>query len=345
MYVTNGNRHDTKPKQQLKKVAKHFITETEEDSNYRRIQRFLKEVELNYDEIAILIYEMFNFDKVTISIDRTNWKWGKEDINILMLSVVYKGIAIPLYWDLLDKKGNSNTQERIDLLAKFINNFGADKIEYILADREFIGEQWFTWLADKERDIKFCIRIRKNTKVLDTKGNSVQVQTLLTDVKQSIFTLHHLVKVHGCYVRIFAKRNIDGELMIIATNDIKQLNSITLYKKRWQIEVLFSCFKGRGFNLEETHVTEPNKIQKLIAVMSLAFCWCYKIGIEEDKSKPIQRKKHGRLSKSLFRLGLDLFHKALKQLLMFGRREYLIYLLSYVSLDLIPIRWNEVRKC
>ncbi|HAT8797519.1 TPA: IS4 family transposase, partial [Legionella pneumophila] len=30
--------------------------------------------------------------------DRTNWRWGKKDINILMLSVVYKGIAIPLFW-------------------------------------------------------------------------------------------------------------------------------------------------------------------------------------------------------------------------------------------------------
>ncbi len=57
----------------------------------------------------------------------------QKKINILMLSIVYKGIAIPLYWDLLDKRGNSNTDERISLLEKFINNFGVDKIEYYFA--------------------------------------------------------------------------------------------------------------------------------------------------------------------------------------------------------------------
>ncbi len=261
-----------------------------------------------------------------------------------MLSIVHKGIAIPLYWDLLDKKGNSNTKERTDLLKKFINNFGADKIEYVLADREFIGEQWFQWMTNKERNIKFCIRIRKNTKVIDSKGNSVQIHTLLDDVKQEVFQLPYLVKVHGCYVRIFATRNANGELMIVATNDLKQLNTIELYKKRWQIEVLFSCFKGRGFNLEETHLTDQNKIKKLLAVISLAFCWCYKMGIKENNVKPIKRKKHGRLSKSLLRLGLDYFHKALNKI-RFNRLEYLTYLLSYIDVKLKPMTWNMVQNC
>ena len=52
--------------------------------------------------------------------DRTNWQWGKKNINILMLSITYKGIAIPLFWSLLDKKGNSNTSERIALMERFI---------------------------------------------------------------------------------------------------------------------------------------------------------------------------------------------------------------------------------
>jgi hypothetical protein len=39
--------------------------------------------------------------------DRTNWKFGKVNINYLVLGVAYKGMAIPLFWDLLDKKGNS----------------------------------------------------------------------------------------------------------------------------------------------------------------------------------------------------------------------------------------------
>ena len=36
--------------------------------------------------------------------------------------------------------------------------FGKDRIVNVFADREFIGEKWFTWLI--ENDINFCIRVK-----------------------------------------------------------------------------------------------------------------------------------------------------------------------------------------
>lgn len=39
-----------------------------------------------------------------LSLDRTNWLFGKCQINILCLGVVYEGIAIPLMWTMLDNK-------------------------------------------------------------------------------------------------------------------------------------------------------------------------------------------------------------------------------------------------
>ena len=83
----------------------------------------------------------------------------KRDINILMLAIVYRGIAIPIVWTLLNKRGNSDTKERIALIQRFIAIFGKDRIVNVFADREFIGEKWFTWLI--ENDINFCIRVKK----------------------------------------------------------------------------------------------------------------------------------------------------------------------------------------
>ena len=94
-----------------------------------------------------------------LALDRTNWKWGKKNINFLVLAVVYKGIAIPVYWTVFDKKGNSNTKERIDLMQKFIGKFGNNHLLGVLGDREFIGEKWLKWL--KYNDIEFYIRIKK----------------------------------------------------------------------------------------------------------------------------------------------------------------------------------------
>ncbi|WP_366537389.1 transposase, partial [Acinetobacter baumannii] len=50
------------------------------------------------------------------------------------------------------------------------------------------------------------------------------------------------------------------------------------YALRWEIETLFSCLKGRGFNLENTRLTDPRRVKKLIAVLAISFCWCYLTG-------------------------------------------------------------------
>lgn len=95
--------------------------------------------------------------------DRTNWKFGKIDINILMVGVAYKGMAVPLLWSLLDKKGNSNTDERIAIMERFVTLFGTERIKVFLADREFVGTLWIDWFMT--RKIPFVLRIKKNIKL------------------------------------------------------------------------------------------------------------------------------------------------------------------------------------
>ena len=99
-----------------------------------------------------------------------------------MLAIVHKGIAIPIFWILLNKRGNSDTTERIALIKRFIRIFGQDKIESLVADREFIGKTWFEWL--NQNKIPFSIRIKKNLKVLNKQGKSVQIKMLFHDLKQ-----------------------------------------------------------------------------------------------------------------------------------------------------------------
>ena len=133
---------------------------------------------IDFSLVATWVIQFFGLtDKqFYLSMDRTNWQWGKKNINILMLSITYKGIAIPLLWSLLDKKGNSNTSERIALMERFIIQFGKDNIMGLLADREFIGADWFRWLK-KER-IHFIIRIKKNLLTTDSRGREVHVEAL-----------------------------------------------------------------------------------------------------------------------------------------------------------------------
>ena len=59
-------------------------------------------------------------DNLVLVLERTNWKFGTKNINILMLGVSYKNVAFPLMFKMLDKRGNSDMTERIDLIKQYI---------------------------------------------------------------------------------------------------------------------------------------------------------------------------------------------------------------------------------
>ena len=99
-------------------------------------------------------------------------------------------------------------------------------------------------------------------------------------------------------------RLADGELLIVATTESPGL-AITIYALRWEMEILFSCLKGRGFNFEDTHIIDRIRIKKLIVILAVAFCWAHKTGEWRHEHRPIKIKRHGRPEVSLFRYGLD----------------------------------------
>ena len=99
-------------------------------------------------------------------------------------------------------------------------------------------------------------------------------------------------------------RLADGELLIVATTESPGL-AITIYALRWEMEILFSCLKGRGFNFEDTHIIDRIRIKKLIVLLAVAFCWAHKTGEWRHEHRPIKIKRHGRPEVSLFRYGLD----------------------------------------
>ena len=245
-----------------------------------------------------------------LTLDRTNWQWGKRNINILVLAVVYKGVAIPIYWLMLNKKGMSSTRERIALLNRFIKQFGQNRIIKLLADREFVGKDWFDWL--KSQKIDFAIRIKKSYLSTNRQGQVVPVKTLfrMLPVGETQILLGER-KLFDTTVFLSALRLADGELLIVATAT-SGCDAIESYALRWEIETLFGCLKSKGFNFEDTHIVDRARIKRLMIVLVIAFCWAHRVGEwQHSQVKPIIIKKHQRLAKSIFRVGLDKVNEVL----------------------------------
>lgn len=290
----------------LVEISTGFASEALPGSRYRRIQRFIHSYGLDFDKVAGFVMLLFGFKDIPfyVAMDRTNWQWGKKNLNILMLAVVYKGVAVPVYWLLLNKKGNSDTRERIALMKRFVRQFGKERLLGVLADREFIGGRWLAWL--KAENIPFYIRIKKDAKVPNSRGHQVQARQLFQFLKPGeALTLPDAKTMTGVTVYLAGLRLADGELLIVAS-DQAYPDAIAIYGKRWQIETLFACLKGRGFNLEETRITDRTRIKRLLVVPVMAFCWAHRTGEwRHEAVKPIKVKKHQRLANSFFKYGLD----------------------------------------
>ena len=108
----------------LFKLANVFNSKAKPASSMRRIQRFLKDVHFDFDKLAMFIVKILPFKgPFALSMDRTNWKFGKLDINALFIGICYQGVAFPLMFSLLEKKGNSNTPECIAIIERFVRLF------------------------------------------------------------------------------------------------------------------------------------------------------------------------------------------------------------------------------
>jgi len=285
-------------------IAESFPGNAKIESHYKREQRFFRNFKVDFTAIASFIASLLpNENGWILTLDRTDWKFGKTPVNILVLGIAYKGAAFPILWVSLPKKGNSNTKERIELFKRFFEHFGKERINYIACDREFIGEDWFKFLLESKVD--FRIRVRENFKVPNRNGKDIPVKLLFRNLdihEKMVLRKPRLICGHKLYIS--GMRLLDGEYLILVTPDFNS-TSVEDYAKRWEIETLFGCLKTRGYNFEDTHLTKPERIDKLLAVLAIAFAWAHIIGEWLHEQKPLKVKNHGRPIKSIFRYGLS----------------------------------------
>lgn len=221
-----------------------------------------------------------------------------------MLGIVYKGVAFPLLFTMLDKRGNSNIQERIALVNRFVALFGKQCIHSLVADREFVGEKWIAFL--NQENIRYHIRIRNNFKVyVPSKNKDIKAFWLFNNLKVGEYKVYHkIVKVNNQYCYISGSKWTNGKFLIIISYN-KPEQAKQEYQQRWQIEMCFKAMKSSGFDIEKTHLTKLDRLEKLILLVMIAFVWCYIVGKHLHQIKPIKVKKHGRKAITIFKYGLN----------------------------------------
>ncbi|NES72954.1 MAG: IS4 family transposase, partial [Okeania sp. SIO2D1] len=132
----------------LESLAENFPSPILQRSRIKKLQRFLS---LPTWDVKVLWFPIFKAwlenefkpgDFLYLVIDRTQW----ANVNLLMISLVYNRRAIPIYFTLLGKLGNTNSQEQKWFLA-IVLELLKDYPKVVLGDREFCSVDLAKWLS------------------------------------------------------------------------------------------------------------------------------------------------------------------------------------------------------
>ncbi len=292
---------------QFCEVAQHLNDAVKPASNETRIQDFFRETEVNYLVLAHLLLGLLPAQgKLRLCLDRTEWDFGQCQVNILLVTAGRGSFQVPLYWELLDNRsGNSAAADRIALLQLCVQVLGKQRIGLVLGDREFVGQKWLKWL--KDNGLNFVMRLPKHHLLTHPNGRRQAVADLGLAVGQTRSFAH--CQVDGVWGQVWVKALAANEfLFLFATAGLGWVGQ--LYAKRWTIEQCFQNLKGRGFNLEASHLRCRQKLRKLVALVSLTYAFCLSVGtVAHEKIKPIARKNHGYRATSLSRHGLNILRQ------------------------------------
>jgi len=246
---------------------------------------------------------------VWLAIDRTDWAFGKTRHNLLVISALLGDTAIPLVWKSLGKNGGSSTEDRIALMKRLLLVLPAARVAGVMGDREFMGECWMAWLC--ERRIPFIIRLRDNTRVALDSGEVFRVSTLCAKLREGkAAKAFPAILTQGLRVNIQGKRTCKGLVIVAFSGAMPTPQPVNFYRRRWRIECAFACLKRKGFELEDTHLTHPSRLETLLGAVVIAFAWALRIGLRQRKPT---RKNHGYPITSRFTLGKHILIYALQR--------------------------------
>lgn len=252
------------------KIASKVPDQTKVESRVKRYYRYINEADPMQEIFLMpfateLLAKLSNFTLALI-IDGSDV--GRNCV-ALMLSVRYRGRALPTGWLIVSgKKGHFSEEKHLQLVTAVQELVppGADVV--FLGDGEFDG----TKLQEKLTEFgwKYVCRTASNAILND--GYEFSFQDLLVkpgmclSIEDILFTRQRYGPLLAV---VWWRKGHEEPLYLISNLDLRE-EVCDWYQKRFKIETFFSDQKSRGFNLHKSHLSDPSRLGKLMIAACLA---------------------------------------------------------------------------
>lgn len=231
----------------------------------------------------------------------------------LMIHVVYKGRALPLAWVVRrGKKGHFPEDLHITLMTQVQELIPPGAHVVVLGDGEFDGTglqhtlQKYHW--------SYVVRTGSNITVM-WDGDSFRCETVGACSKPGTLVALRDVRVteeaYGPIMLLCCWATGYQEPLSLISNMTSAEEACQLYGKRFRIETFFSDQKSRGFHLHKSHLSDKERLSRLLMAACLAYIWMVYLGavcVQDGWLTVIHRRD--RCDLSLFQIGwrlLDYF--------------------------------------
>jgi hypothetical protein len=288
----------------FKQLSLTMNPDVNDESNIKRLQRLIDEIVLNPTDKRHFV--LMGRSKVRVSLDRTEWDFGSVTNNLLTAGVETNGLAVPVHTKDLGKCGSSNDNDRIQAVDALLEVIPAECIEVLTADREFLSLRFLAHLLAK--GILFSARLKSDASIEhhgERKSAAEWFQAYQRKRLRNAVVYGSVANICG---RRLKKKGGKQDYLIVVTN-LEPDTGFELYRTRWKIEILFGALKSRGFNLEETRVTQSHRLENLLLLLGIAILWALRVGLWVSSLGRDRVQKDGTRFYSLFRVGLDFLRR------------------------------------
>ena len=188
----------------------------------------------------------------------------------LMLSVVYHGRALPLAWVVVKgKKGHFPQETHCALLAQIKQLIPAGAEVTVLGDGEFDGTTFQAAL----RTLKWTYVCRTAPNLLMmVEGRQFSIGAMAPErgEKLAVRPAWLTAEQYGPVSVLAVWEEAYEEPLYLVTTMPDLEAALALYRKRAHIETFFSDQKSRGFHLHKSHLSDPERLTRLLIASCLA---------------------------------------------------------------------------
>lgn len=262
------------------------------EHRYQYIERQLKNDEIVPD-VVIKPYALEVIERLAASGQTVILQMDQSHINdtneVLMLSVRLRKRALPVAWRVRSTQGNIGFSVQKDLLGSVLAWLPPDIKVMLAADRFYGTAQLIDWC--QKAGWSYRIRLKGNL-TLTHEGGEITTGDVVTLLPKGVRD----TELYGSGI----KTNIGvlhekghKEPWIIAMEAHPSTYTTLDYGMRWGIENMFSDFKSRGFGLMQSQIKKPDRMERLILIMSMALYWATSCGMFAENQAANDGLKRG----------------------------------------------------